>query len=418
MAPRDRSIFPAEDMSSAAISSDAVNRVSAQSRGAGPLQGLRVIEVAGIGPGPYAGMLLADLGAEVTRVVRPGSDEAGGLDPTLRNRRSMTLDLKRPEALDVLLRLVEHSDVLLEGFRPGVAERLGFGPDVCCQRNPRLIYARITGWGQEGPLAKTAGHDINYIALTGMLHQIGTTSGKPVPPLNVIGDFGGGGLMVAFGILCAVHERSRTGKGQVVDTAMIDSVASFLAPIMGLRNQGLWRDATAGNFLSGAAHFYDTYETRDGKWVAIGAIEPQFHELLLRGLGLDPAEFSIGVGFQQKPYEELVHEIWPVLRRKLAAAIASHTRAELEKIFEGSDACFTPVLSMDEAKDHPHNVSRATFIEVDGVTQVSPVPRFSRSVPGTPRPPRPPGADTQAVLTELGYAEDQIKQLLSKGACG
>lgn len=418
MAPRDRSIYPAELESSPSASADAQSRVNAETHRTGPLQGLRVIEVAGIGPGPYAGMLLADLGAEVTRVVRPGSDEAGGLDPTLRNRRSMTLDLKQPAALDVLLRLVRQSDILLEGFRPGVAERLGFGPDVCLQRNPGLIYARITGWGQEGPLAKTAGHDINYIALTGMLHQIGSTSGKPVPPLNVIGDFGGGGLMVAFGILCAVHERSRTGKGQVVDTAMIDSVASFLAPIMGLCNQGLWRDVTAGNFLSGAAHFYDTYQTRDGKWVAIGAIEPQFHALLLRGLGLDPAEFEAGVGFSSRPYDELRQQIWPALRDKLAAAIARHTRAELEQIFDGSDACFTPVLSMDEAKDHPHNTSRGTFIEVDGVTQVAPVPRFSRSVPGVPKPPRPPGADTQAVLQELGYTEDQITQLLAEGTCG
>ena len=379
---------------------------------AGPLQGLQVVEVAGIGPGPYAGMLLADLGAEVIRVVRPGSDEAAGLDPTLRNRRSVVLDLKQTGAIDALLRLVERSDVLLEGFRPGVAERLGFGPEVCQQRNPRLIYARITGWGQEGPLAKSAGHDINYIALTGMLHQIGSIDGKPVPPLNVIGDFGGGGLMVAFGIVCAVHERSRTGKGQVVDAAMIDSVASFLTPIMGLHHQGLWRDTTAGNFLSGGAHFYDTYRTRDDKWVAIGSIEPQFHELLLRGLNLDPTDFAIGVGFSQRPYEELVTEIWPKLREKLAAAIAQRTRAELEDIFEGSDACFTPVLSMHEAMKHPHNTARQTFIEVNGVTQAAPVPRFSRSVPDMPQPPRPAGADTRAVLLELGYTDEQIARLM------
>lgn len=412
MAPRDRSPFLTESAVEGQPSTDSASQQH------GPLQGLRVIEVAGIGPGPYAGMLLADLGAEVTRVARPGSDEAGGLDPTLRNRRSVILDLKNDDAIAVLLQMVERSDVLLEGFRPGVAERLGFGPEICQQRNPRLIYARITGWGQDGPLAKTAGHDINYIALTGMLHQIGSLNGKPVPPLNVIGDFGGGGLMVAFGILCAVHERVRTGKGQVVDTAMIDSVASFLAPIMGLRNQGLWRDTTAGNFLSGAAHFYDTYQTRDGKWVAVGAIEPQFHELLLQGLGLDPQEFSIGVGFLQRPYDELVTQIWPALREKLASAIAQRTRAELDEIFEGTDACFTSVLSMDEAKEHPHNKARGTFIEVGGVTQPAPVPRFSRSQSQHPRPPRPPGADTRAVLAELGYSDEQINRWIESGLAG
>lgn len=415
MTPRDRSPFI--DVDTPSIPENAMTGAAQSSMG-GPLQGLRVIEVAGIGPGPYAGMLLADLGADVIRVARPGSDESGGLDPTLRNRRSMILDLKQPDALSILLQLVEQSDVLLEGFRPGVAERLGFGPHDCQLRNPRLIYARITGWGQEGPLAKTAGHDINYIALTGMLHQIGASTGKPVPPLNVIGDFGGGGLMVAFGILCAVFERAKTGRGQVVDTAMIDSVASFLAPIMGLRNQGLWRDTTAGNFLSGAAHFYDTYQTRDGKWVAIGAIEPQFHALLLQGLGLNPAEFAAGVGFSSRPYDELVTEVWPPLREKLAAAIAQRTRDELDAIFASSDACFTPVLSMDEAVDHPHNQARQTFIDVGGIKQSAPVPRFSRSVPPTPQPPRPPGADTHAILTDLGYSKESIVDLIERGLCG
>lgn len=377
----------------------------------GPLAGLRVIELAGIGPGPYAGMLLGDLGAEVIRIERPGA-AASSTDPTLRNRRTMTLDLKNPAATEVVLRLVERSDVLLEGFRPGVAERLGLGPEVCTGRNARLIYARITGWGQEGPLAKAAGHDINYIALTGLLHQIGDSRGKPVPPLNVIGDYGGGGLMVAFGIVCALFERTRSGKGQVVDTAMIDSVISFMAPLIGLRNQGLWLDRPTANFLSGAAHFYDTYETRDGKWIAVGAIEPQFHRLLLEKLGLDAEEFVAGVGFEGRPYEELVREVWPRLREKLAAAVKRHTRAELEALFASSDACVAPVLSMDEAPRHPHNVARQAFIEVGGVLQNAPVPRFSRSQPSTPVPPRSADADTAEILRELGLGAEQVRAAL------
>lgn len=383
---------------------------------AGPLAGLKVVEVAGIGPGPYAGMLLADLGAEVTRVGRVGMDDHGAGDPTLRSRRSITLDLKKPDAVEVLLRLVERSDVLLEGFRPGVAERLGIGPEVCCRRNPRLVYARITGWGQQGPLAHTAGHDINYIALSGLLHQIGSREGKPVPPLNVVGDYGGGGLMAAFGILAALFERERSGRGQVVDTAMVDSSVSFMAAMIGLRSQGHWRDETGANFLSGAAHFYDTYQTRDGKWLAVGAIEPQFHALLLEKLGLDPREFSTGVGFSQAPYDELVDQVWPELREKLAAAIATHTREELEQLFAGTDACITPVLSLDEAVRHPHNVARSAFIEVDGVTQNAPVPRFSRTVPSQPRPPSVPGEHAPSILAELGYRDEEVMALRKKGA--
>ena len=383
---------------------------------AGPLSGLKVVEVAGIGPGPYAGMLLADLGAEVTRVGRVGMDDQGATDPTLRNRRSITLDLKKPEAVEIVLRMVERSDVLLEGFRPGVAERLGIGPEVCSKRNPRLVYARITGWGQQGPLAHTAGHDINYIALSGLLHQIGGRDGKPVPPLNVVGDYGGGGLMAAFGILAALFERQRSGRGQVVDTAMVDSSVSFLAAMIGLRGQGLWRDDTGANFLSGAAHFYDTYQTRDGKWLAVGAIEPQFHALLIEKLGLDPRTFASGVGFASGPYDELVDDVWPELKQKLAAAIRQHTRAELEQIFAGTDACITPVLSMDEAARHPHNVARGAFIEVDGVTQNAPVPRFSRTAPDAPRPPSTPGEHAAAILAELGYRDEDINSLRSAGA--
>lgn len=383
---------------------------------AGPLSGLKVVEIAGIGPGPYAGMLLADLGAEVTRVGRVGMDDGGTSDPTLRNRRSITLNLKKADAVEIVLRMVERSDVLLEGFRPGVAERLGIGPEVCCKRNPRLVYARITGWGQQGPLAHTAGHDINYIALSGLLHQIGGRDGKPVPPLNVVGDYGGGGLMAAFGILAALFERQRSGRGQVVDTAMVDSSVSFLAAMIGLRGQGLWRDDTGANFLSGAAHFYNTYQTRDGKWLAVGAIEPQFHALLIEKLGLDPRTFSAGVGFAGSPYDELVDDVWPDLKQRLAAAIGKHTRAELEQMFAGTDACITPVLSMEEAAHHPHNLARAAYIEVDGVTQNAPVPRFSRTTPGAPRPPSTPGEHASAILTELGYRDEDITTLRSGGA--
>jgi len=378
----------------------------------GPLAGLRVVEIASIGPGPYAGMLLADLGADVIRIERPGAFDGGKTEPTLRNRRHMMLDLKDPEAIEVVLKLVERSDVLLEGFRPGVTERLGIGPEVCRERNPGLIYARITGWGQEGPLARTAGHDINYIALTGMLHQIGPPGGKPVPPLNVIGDYGGGGLMVAFGIVCALYERMRSGKGQVIDSAMVDSVISFMAPLMGLQNRGLWKDETGTNFLAGGAHFYDTYETLDRKWFAVGAIEPQFHRLLLSKLGLDPAEFLEGEGFQQRPYEKLIAEIWPALRAKLATAIKSRTSDELRTLFDETDACAVPVLTMQEATSHPHNMARAAFIEVEGIKQNAPVPRFSRSVPAPPRAARAVDADNRAILQDLGYSASQIDRLM------
>jgi alpha-methylacyl-CoA racemase len=384
----------------------------------GPLAGTRIVEVAGIGPGPYAAMLLGDLGADVVRVERPGSSPHSRRDPTLRNRRSLCLDLKNAAAVEVLLRLIERSDALIEGFRPGVAERLGFGPDVCLDRNPRLVYGRITGWGQEGPLALRAGHDINYIALSGLLQQIGVRGRKPVPPFNVAGDYGGGGMLLAFGIACALFERERSGRGQVVDAAMVDGAASLLAPTRGLRYMGLWRDAPGENFLSGAAHFYDTYETRDGKWVAVGAIEPQFHREMLRRLGLDPADFCRGEGLGGAPYDELVDGIWPALKLRLAEAIRRRTRDELEQLFEGTDACVTPVLGLDEAPRHPHHAARGTYIEVGGVAQNAPAPRFSRSVPATPRPPRRPGEDASELLVEIGFAEEEIEALRHAGALG
>jgi alpha-methylacyl-CoA racemase len=377
--------------------------------------GLRVVELAGIGPGPYACMMLADMGADVVQVRRPGDASAVAVDPMMRSRRCLELDLKNAAAVDVVLRLVDRADVLIEGYRPGVAERLGLGPEICCVRNPRLVYGRITGWGQDGPLAARAGHDINYLALSGLLHQLGPQGGKPVPPLNVIADYGGGGLLLAFGILCALQERQTSGRGQVIDAAMIDGAASFLATSLALRAQGVWRDAPGENFLSGAAHYYDTYETRDGRWVAIGAIEPQFHALLLSRLGLDPAEFSAGVGYTASSYQELVEKIWPELKARLAAAIARHTRDELQALFEGVDACVTPVLSLEEAMRHPHNVARNVFIDVDGSRHNAPAPRFSRTPPATPRATQYGVDATAAVLAEAGYGSAEIDEMLRDG---
>jgi alpha-methylacyl-CoA racemase len=363
-------------------------------------------------------MLLGDLGADVVRVERAGGSPRPQLDPTLRNRRSLCLDLKSPAAVEVLLRLVERSDSLIEGFRPGVAERLGFGPEVCLCRNPRLVYGRITGWGQAGPLAQRAGHDINYIALSGLLQQVGLRGHKPVPPFNVAGDYGGGGMLLAFGVACALFERERSGRGQVVDAAMVDGLASLLAPTLGLRNMGLWRDAPGENFLSGAAHYYDTYETSDGKWVAVGAIEPRFHREMLTRLGLDPAEFQRGEGIDGASYDELLDEVWPPLQARLAEVIRQRTRDELEQLFEGTDACVSPVLGLDEAPRHPHHVARATYAEVGGIVQNAPAPRFSRSVPGAPRPPRRPGEDAGELLGELGYSGDEVAGLRKVGAFG
>ena len=384
----------------------------------GPLEGVRVVELAGIGPGPYACMMLADMGADVVRVQRQGQSSDAAADPMLRGRRCLALDLKNAAAVEVVLRLIERADVLIEGYRPGVAERLGLGPDICRARNPRLVYGRITGWGQHGPLASRAGHDINYLALSGLLHQIGPPGGKPVPPLNVVADYGGGGLLLAFGIVCALQERQRSGRGQVIDAAMIDGAASFLATSLALRAQGTWRDAPGENFLSGAAHFYDTYVTRDGRWVAIGAIEPQFHALLLSRLGLDPAEFALGVGYAAAPYEELVQTIWPRLKARLAEAIASHSRDELQALFEGTDACVTPVLSLEEAMRHPHNVARQVFIDVDGARHNAPAPRFSRTPPAAPRAAQRGRESSEAVLAEIGYGPGDIDELWRSGVVG
>ncbi len=377
----------------------------------GPLHGVRVIEMESLAPAPFGCMVLADLGADVLRVDRPGA--AGHpvvqpSDPLVRGRRSIRLNLKDPAGLAVLLRLVEGADVLVEGYRPGVAERLGFGPEVCLERNPRLVYARMTGWGQHGPLAGAAGHDIDYIAVAGSLDPIGRAGERPVPPLNLLGDFGGGGMLLAVGVLAALLERERSGRGQVVDAAMVDGSALLATFIHGLRAAGAWQDQRGSNLLDGGAPFYDTYQTADGKFIAVGALESKFYAELLDRLGLDAAELPA----------QLDRSGWPVLRERLTAAFAQRTQAEWVAVFDGSDACVTPVLSMADAPGHPHNLARGTFIEVGGVCQPAPAPRFSRTPAAVPDPPPVPGSDTEAVLASLAYTPAEITALREKQIAG
>jgi alpha-methylacyl-CoA racemase len=355
---------------------------------AGPLQGLRVVELAGIGPGPHAAMILGDLGAYVVRVERPSKNPNPVRDAMLRNRRSVTADLKSAEGKQLVLDLVAKADVLIEGFRPGVAERLGLGPEDCARVNERLVYGRMTGWGQSGPRASQAGHDINYISLNGVLHAIGRKGERPVPPLNLVGDFGGGSMFLLVGILSALYERQTSGKGQVVDAAMVDG-ASMLAQMMwAFRASGIWSDERGVNMLDTGAPYYDTYECSDGRHVAVGAIEPQFFAELLDKLGLDQAVL---------PAQNDISR-WPELRAVLAETIAGHGRDHWAEVFAASDACVTPVLAFGEVLDEPHIVERGTFYDAgaDGL-QPRPAPRFSRSMPGVPTPPRVPGADTEAV---------------------
>lgn len=375
----------------------------------GPLQGVTIIEIASIGPGPFAAMLLSDLGARVVRVDR--ADTVGGVgsavsDPLLRGRRSVGIDLKHSQGVASVLRMVERSDGLIEGFRPGVAERLGIGPDPCFDRNPRLVYGRMTGWGQEGPLAETAGHDIDYIALAGVLSTIGSEGGPPVPPLNLVGDFGGGGMLLALGMVAGLFEATRSGLGQVVDAAMVDGSALLATMIHGLRAIGMWSDRRGTNLLDGGAPFYGVYETADGGHVAVGAIEPPFFEELVQGLGL--------------AVEDLPHRLdtgqWPELRERLQAVFASRTRDEWVEIFAGSDACVAPVLSLGEAPYHPHNRARRTFVEISGVTQPAPAPRFSRTPPEIAAPPSPPGRHTSQILHEFGFSAAEIEELRDVGA--
>lgn len=380
----------------------------------GPLEGFRIIELAGLGPGPFCGMMLADMGATVIRVERTGVNSKAPPDPQLRSRQSICLDLKSNEGIEVLMRLVDKADALFEGFRPGVAERLGFGPKICLQRNPKLVYGRITGWGQSGPLATTAGHDINYIALSGALHAIGRQGEKPVPPLNLVGDFGGGGMLLAFGILCGLLETSRSGKGQVIDAAMLDGSIALMALFHALRAMNLFDEQTGTNFLSGAAHFYDTYETSDGKFLAVGALEPQFYQQFLKIIGLASSTLASN-GFNLAPGGMDANK-WPELKQEIAAAILLKTRDEWCQLFDGSDACVTPVLTSTEASQHPHNLARKNFIEIGGVLQNAPAPRFDRTASATPQLPRQPGQDTRALLQEAGYKPGRIDELFASGA--
>jgi alpha-methylacyl-CoA racemase len=362
----------------------------------GPLAGIRLIEVAGIGPGPMAAMLLGDMGADVIRIDRIAPTRTSfGAEPRFavnsRSRRSIAIDLRQSAGVELLLRLVADSDGLMEPFRPGVAERLGVGPEACMARNPALVYGRMTGWGQQGPLADTAGHDINYVALTGALHAIGP-SAKPVVPLNLLGDYGGGGMLLAFGMVCGLLEAKQSGLGQVVDAAMVDGAATLFSAIYGMHASGTWVDRRETNVLDGGAHFYGVYETRDGKFISIGAIEPQFYSLLLSNLGLNPEDLP----------DQMDRSAWPKLRERFAAIFRTKTRDEWCALMEGSDVCFAPVLSIAEAPYHYHAQARQGYVDVAGVRQPAPVPRFSRT-PGSARPaPSRPGADGDDILESFG----------------
>ena len=373
----------------------------------GPLAGVRVIEIAGIGPGPFCAMMLSDMGAEVVRIDRRSAAGQGSkYDVLNRGRRSLALDLKKPEAVETVLRMVEQADVLMEGFRPGVMERLGMAPDVCLARNPRLIFGRMTGWGQEGPLAKAAGHDINYISLSGVLHSIGRPGENPVPPLNLVGDFGGGGMFLAFGIVCALLEARESGQGQIVDAAMTDGSAALMAAIYGIKARGVWTNDRGTNLLDGGSHFYDAYECADGKWISLGSIEPQFYALLRDKAGLSEAAFDA----------QMEREGWPQLKAELDRVFKTKTRQEWCDLMEGSDVCFAPVLDLDEAPAHPHNKERGTFVAINGVTQPAAAPRFSRTPGGIQAPPPVAGEHGAAILDDWGFTADEIDRLRSAAA--
>jgi len=361
----------------------------------GPLAGIKIIELAGIGPGPMCAMVLADLGATVLRIERPGPQDLGVARPRrydllLRGRRALTLDLKRPEGKALALRLIEHADALIEGFRPGVTERLGLGPEDCLARNPRLVYGRVTGWGQEGPLAHAAGHDINYISLVGALHAFGRRGQAPVPPLNLLGDFAAGALYLALGIVSALLEVGRSGKGQVIDAAMVDGTASLMTAFHGLVAAGLATHERGTNALDTGAHFYNAYQCADGRWISVAAIEGKFYAELLRRLDIDPATMS--------PQMDRAH--WPETQERLATLFKTRARDEWCRLLEGTDACFAPVLTTDEAPHHPHNKARGTYIEIDRIVQPAPAPRFSRTIPDVPMPPQLSGPEeAEAALT-------------------
>ncbi len=378
----------------------------------GPLRGFRVVELAGIGPGPFAAMVLADMGADVVRIDRAGATgkEPGQtrFDVLGRGRRSIAVDLKHPDGPEVVLRLAEQADALVEGFRPGVAERLGVGPEACLERNPKLVYGRMTGWGQSGPLAQAAGRDVNYVALSGTLAMIGRRGEPPVPPLTLLGDFGGGGMLLAFGVACALLEATRSGRGQVVDAAMLDGAALLAAMFQGMRASGEWSDERGTNLLDGGAYFYEVYETADGRYISLGALDAKSFELMARLTGLagdggplpDPNDRST----------------WPSMKARLAALVRTRTRDDWSRLLQGSDACFAPVLEPGEAPDHPHNQERRTFVEVEGVVQAAPAPRFSRTVPGLPGRPARAGEHSEEALASWGFSAEEIARLRESGA--
>jgi alpha-methylacyl-CoA racemase len=378
----------------------------------GPLAGVKVLELAGIGPGPFCAMMLADMGADVLRIDRAQSAMGGDpanppADVLNRGRRSVALDLKNPDGIETLLELVGQADALIEGFRPGVCERLGIGPDVCLERNPKLVFGRMTGWGQDGPYAQMAGHDINYIALAGALDPIGRAGEKPLAPLNLVGDFGGGGMLLAFGVACALLEAQRSGQGQVVDAAMVDGAAVLMTMFHAFRAMGIWNDERGTNLLDSGAYYYEVYETADGKYVSIGSLEPQFYKTLVDALDLtdDPT----------MPHQH-DRSAWPATKERFAEIFKTKTRDEWCELLEGTDACFAPVLSLAEAPGHPHNEQRGTFVTRNGVVQPAPAPRFSRTPADIQRPPAFPGQHTDEALAEWGLPPERIAKLRETGA--
>jgi alpha-methylacyl-CoA racemase len=377
----------------------------------GPLDGVRIVELAGRGPGPFAGMMLSDMGAEIVRIDRPdGGKRAEVPDPRLelvgRGRRSVRVDLKHADGVEVVLRLADRADALYEGFRPGVVDRLGIGPSTCRERNPRLVYGHATGWGQDGPLATTAGHDINYIALAGALEPIGRAGAPPTVPLNLVGDNAGGGMLLAFGLVCAILEARQSGRGQVVDAAMVDGASLLMTIFHGRRANGTWRDGRGTNYLDSGAPYYDVYETRDGRYVSVGAIEPKFHRPLLQALGVRTDDLS----------DPITRRDWPVLRDRMADVFLTRTRAEWTELLEGTDTCFAPVLGLGEVAGHPHHVARDSFVSVEGVVQPAPAPRFSRTRAEIARRPALPGEHAREVLGDWGFEPDEIEKLIGSGA--
>ena len=373
----------------------------------GPLKGLKIIEMAGIGPGPFCGMVLADLGAEIIRVDRASAIGTGSKqEPSNRGKKSIAVDLKAKEGVEVVLKLVETADAIFEGFRPGVMERLGIGPDVCLARNERIVFGRMTGWGQEGPLANAAGHDINYISLSGALAAIGRPGSPPVPPLNLIGDFGGGGMLLALGLVAALLETKGSKKGQVVDAAMTDGSALLMTMIYSMQSSGMWKTTMGSNLLDGGSHFYDTYECKDGKFISIGSIEPQFYALLCQIAQLDEKVFA----------KQMSRDLWPEQKEEIKKIFLKKTRDEWCELMEGTDVCFAPVLDMSEAPQHPHNKERKTFIDLEGVTQPAPAPRFSRTEPEVVSSPSIVGEHTNEVLSSIGLSEEDISTLKTSGS--